>query len=276
MFYLGVHQPQWLATARVPLFVSRRRFAGRKTFPKAASRWALDSGAFTEIKDHGRWTVSPQAYADEVRAIAAGVGRMDWAAIQDWMCEPPMLKKTGLTVKDHQARTVESYITLKAIAPDMPWTPVLQGWAKDEYLDCVEQYAAAGVDLRALPLVGLGSVCRRQATGEFVAIVRALSCGLGLNLHGFGVKTLGLQQVADLLVSSDSMAWSVDARWKAAPGLDECVGKGHKNCANCLPYALDWRRRLLAKLPPRWSGELLEWQPAVLVDLWQGVTASRT
>ena len=37
------------------------------------------------------------------------------------------------------------------------------------------------------------------------------------------------------------------------PALPQCVGSKHKNCANCLPYALDWRRRLLAKLPTRWQ-----------------------
>lgn len=132
---------------------------------------------------------------------------------------------------------------------------MLQGWEKDDYLNHLEQYALAGVDLTREPLVGLGSVCRRQGTTEFVAIVRALTA-CGLSLHGFGVKTQGLQKVADLLTCSDSLAWSMEARWLGVPGMPECVGGKHKNCANCLPYALEWRRRLLAKLPHTWRDPL--------------------
>jgi hypothetical protein len=252
MFYLGVHQLAFLTQTDVPLFVSRRRFAGRKKMPVARGRWALDSGAFTEIKDFGAWTIGPQEYADQVRRISREVGGMDWAAIQDWMCEPPMLLKTGLTIKEHQARTVRSYLDLQNIAPEIPWVPVLQGWAKDDYLDHLDQYAASGVDLTTLETVGLGSVCRRQATEEFASIVRAL-VACGLSLHGFGVKTQGLRKVATLLKSSDSLAWSYTARRIQRPALPQCVGGTHKNCANCLPFALHWRDKLITTLPPSWG-----------------------
>ncbi|HYU84194.1 MAG TPA: hypothetical protein VEK80_05265, partial [Kribbellaceae bacterium] len=52
----------------------------------------------------------------------------------------------------------------------------------------------------------------------------------------------GLARYGDLLTSADSMAWSIDARRK--PHLPGCTG--HKNCANCLRYALRWRGRVLA------------------------------
>ena len=57
-------------------------------------------------------------------------------------------------------------------------------------------------------MVGLGSVCRRQATAEIDFITDELA-GLGLRLHGFGVKALGLRQYADRHVSADSLAWSL-------------------------------------------------------------------
>lgn len=202
---------------------------------------------------HGRWSVSPEQYASEVARIAAGVGNMDWAAIQDWMCEPPMLAKTGFTVRAHQELTIQSYLDLTRIAPETRWIPVLQGWQHDDYLDHVEQYARAGVALATFDTVGLGSVCRRQATDEFAAIVRSLSA-LGLSLHGFGVKKQGLMKVASLLKSSDSLAWSYTARRLQRQGLPECVGSGHKNCANCLPFALTWRTKLVGQLPLSWSG----------------------
>ena len=252
MFYLGIHQAAWLSETTVPLFISRRRLASRKRFPRSNGRWALDSGGFTEIKMHGKWSIGPEQYVSDVRRISEGVGMMDWAAIQDWMCEPPMLAKTGLTIRQHQELTIKSYLDLTRLAPDVTWVPVLQGWRQDDYLDHVTQYATAGVALAALDTVGLGSVCRRQGTEEFANIVRALAA-LGLKLHGFGVKTQGLMKVADLLKSSDSLAWSSVARWMQRPGLPQCEGGGHKNCANCLPFGLEWRSKLVSKLPPRWG-----------------------
>ena len=94
-----------------------------------------------------------------------------------------------------------------------------------------------------LTLVGLGSVCRRQATGEAGRIIRALHARGVRRLHGFGFKILGLAEHGHLLTSADSMAWSIDARRRRTP-LPGCVG--HRNCANCLRFALRWRTEVLA------------------------------
>ena len=65
-FYLGAPDPGWLARAGVRLFVSHRRPRTRKSLPKAAAPWALDSGGFSELSQHGRWTISPEEYAESV------------------------------------------------------------------------------------------------------------------------------------------------------------------------------------------------------------------
>ncbi len=122
---------------------------------------------------------------------------------------------------------------------------MVQGWSTADYLRCVQRYQQAGVDLAAEPLVGLGSVCRRQGGGQAAQIVTELRAAGVARLHGFGVKTCGLARYGHLLASADSLAWSYDAR-RATP-LAGCVGR-HRNCANCLPYALAWRERLLARL----------------------------
>jgi hypothetical protein len=230
-FYLGAHHPDWLERTWVALVISHRRLAGRRTLPRAACPWALDSGGFTELSMHGAWQTTPAAYVDAVRLYAHEIGNLEWVAPQDWMCEPFMLAKTGLTVQQHQERTVANYLDLHAMAPRLPFVPVVQGWELADYLRCVELYDRAGVDLREEPLVGLGSVCRRQATGEIEVIAGALA-GLGLRLHGFGVKSSGLARYAEHLASADSMAWSYDAR--RSPALP---GHTHKNCANCMVWA---------------------------------------
>ncbi|WP_049580232.1 DUF7221 family queuine tRNA-ribosyltransferase-like protein [Streptomyces sp. SBT349] len=242
-FYLGTHHPAWLATAGVPLFVSHRRLTGRRTLPRAAAPWALDSGGFTELSMHGAWTVPPRQYAAAVARYTQEIGRMAWAAPQDWMCEPWILAKTGLPLTEHLARTVGNYLDLKAIDPALRIIPAVQGWRRQDYEDCADRYERAGIDLAAEPVVGLGSVCRRQATGEAADIVAALA-GRGYALHGFGFKVRGLAECGTDLASADSLAWSYEARRR--PPLPGCTT--HKNCANCPHYAFLWRKRVLAAI----------------------------
>ena len=164
--------------------VCDRRLRVYRRLPRAAAPWALDSGGFTELQQFGRWITGPAEYADRVRRYRDVIGGLMWAAPQDWMCEPIVISGgragrlafagTGLTVAEHQRRTVANLAQLRALAPDVWWLPVLQGYTAAEYLACAAMYAAAGIDLTAEPLVGLGSVCRRQATGEAHQIITAL------------------------------------------------------------------------------------------------------
>jgi len=249
-FYLGAHEPSWLGRAGVPLFVSRRRLARlKRKWPRAVEGWALDSGGFSELSLYGSWRTTAAEYVAEVRLWRDEVGLLDWAAIQDWMCEPFITAKTGLTVADHQTRTIESYLELRSLAPELPWAPVLQGWLYGDYLDHVEQYARAGVDLRALPVVGVGSVCRRQHTHMAEELLAHLA-GNGIMAHGFGFKLEGLRRAAGHLASADSLAWSYDAR-RGRP-LPGCT---HRACNNCLSYALRWRERVLCSVG--------NWQPGL-------------
>lgn len=246
-FYLGTHEPGWLWHLSVPLFVSRRRLERCKSFWPATCKWALDSGGFSELSMFGEWTITPEQYVDEVRAWSGEMGHLEWAAIMDHMCEPDILKKTGGSVESHQRATIESLITLRTLAPEVKWAPVLQGWAIDDYRRHVDAYLAAGFDLESEPVVGIGSVCRRQHTVEVEELIIELARG-GLNIHGFGFKTKGLKRAGQWMVSSDSMAWSLAARFMDP--LPECT---HKSCGNCKRWALKWRRKVLDgshNLPP--------------------------
>lgn len=243
MFYLGTHQPHWLKRYDIPMFISRRRLTGFKTLPKARGIWALDSGGFTELNMHGEWQVTPQEYVDDVLRFDAEVGNMLWAAPQDWMCEPWVTEKTGLTVERHQRLTVENFLTLRELAPDINFAPVLQGYTIGEYVECYRMYEDAGINLRTEPRVAIGSVCRRQKDGGVNSIIEVFA-EEGLKLHAFGYKLTGLPKVSHLLASSDSMAWSYAAR-RQDP-LPGCTG--HINCANCAKYALRWYERVLGVL----------------------------
>jgi hypothetical protein len=223
-FFLGTHQPGWLAHAGVPLFVSHRRLARYRRLPVAVTDWALDSGGFTELSLYGRWATTAARYAAAVRRYRDEIGHLAWCAPQDWKCEPQILARTGRSVPAHQRATVAGYVHLRDLAPDLPVIPVLQGWAvPGDYLRCAELYAAAGIDLTAEPLVGLGSVCRRQA-------------------------------------SADSLAWS--QRGRHVPGCRHRPwhGRAPVSEANCLGFALEWRAALLARLPS--AGQVAEGRAA--------------
>lgn len=156
------------------LFVSRRRLARYKKVYRATHPWGLDSGGFTELSTYGYWTITPHTYVAEVARYQREIGNLMWAAPMDRMCEPAVINGgvvngkrfpgTGLTVRIHQHETVLNYVTLINLWPEFsdgpcPFIPVLQGWTLGDYLYCCELYQAAGIDLTAAPLVGLGSVC---------------------------------------------------------------------------------------------------------------------
>jgi hypothetical protein len=268
--YTGTHMPGWLWCGQVGfrLFVSHRRLAKYKRLRPARVQWALDSGGFSELSLFGEWRTSPREYAAAVARYDAGIGRLEWAAPQDWMCEPHITAKTGLTPEEHQRRTVANFLELGAWWPQLsdeecPFMPVLQAAPGDAdgYLRCAEMYEAAGVHLAEFPVVGVGTVCRIQDTALIGRVARALR-GLDLALHWFGVKLTGLSEIwppeesADSLTSFDSMAWSYEAR--RMPRLPGCRHSG--NCANCPVAAGRWRDRVLATagaLERRgWQGEL--------------------
>lgn len=245
-FFLGSHMPHWLREVSVPMFISRRTLSKLKRLPQARCEWALDSGGFSELSMFGEWRTTAIQYLAEVRRFRDEVGKLEWAAVQDWMCEPAILARTKLSIADHQERTIDSFLTLTSAMPEMQWVPVLQGWRERDYWDHCERYARRGVALDRMPTVGVGSICRRQSTREAAQIIRGLS-NAKLRIHGFGFKQKGLAACRNHLVSSDSLAWSFNAR--RSPPLLGCAG--HKNCANCLVFALRWRQKLLNEFSKR-------------------------
>lgn len=228
-FYVGLHQPSD-AQHFDRCFISVNRLRKRKG-PFKVDRWIMDSGAFTELERHGTYRHGVGEYAAEVRRWA-GNGRLERAVAQDWMCEPFMLAKTGLTVEEHQRLTIERYDALLDCELPVPVMPVLQGYAPEEYARHLEAY---GERLTPGMWVGVGSVCKRNAKPESVCAVldRIVRERPDLRLHGFGVKRTALLHsgVRSQLYSADSMAWSFSARkqgrnandWREARAFSETV-----------------------------------------------------
>lgn len=246
IFFLGTHQVDWLHRpefVNVPLFISVVRLRRIKKLVPATTLWAMDSGGFSALSKHGGWQVTPQQYVKEVDRWLQ-IGGMQWAATQDWMCEDKILLKTGKTVLEHQQLTVQNYQDLLALRTGHQGCPVLQGYTLDDYKRCLDMYQEIpGIDLFKLPIVGIGTMCRRQGTKEAQVIIKHFA-GLGLKIHAFGFKKDGLPGTHRHIISSDSLAWSADARLTPI----RLPGCQHKKCASCEKYALLWRSQLLKLL----------------------------
>lgn len=253
-FYLTTHRANWVwkddldldaHLFGIPLFVSHTNLREIVNLFPARRRLSIDSGGFSIINTHGSWDAgdSPKQYVAALNSYADNIGghMIDWAAPQDWMCEPPMMKRTGLTVHRHCELTVQNYLELKSLDCQVRIIPTVQGWTQRDYDYSLKLYDQYGVDLTAEENVGLGSVCRRQGTDEILDIVQSMwDYGLR-NIHAYGAKTLGFRKYAHLLHTADSLSWSYQAFKNPAPH-----DHPHKlgNCANCYIYAAAWWRRI--------------------------------
>lgn len=183
----------------------------------------MDSGAFSELsREQSKDTngnLIPNDYRFSVYEYYklieqwAGNGQLLAAVAQDYMCEPFILQKTGLTVAEHQRRSVVRYDTLLMFDPSVYILPVLQGYEPQDYVRHLELY---GARLAFGAWVGVGSICKRNAKPESVlAVLQAIKAVRpDLRLHGFGLKITALAdpRIRALLYSADSMAWSLNAR----------------------------------------------------------------
>lgn len=199
--------------------ISVNRLRNRKS-DFAVNDWMLDSGAFTELFRFGHYRSSVQSYAEQIKRWKQ-CGTLLAAVSQDYMTEPFILERTGLTVEEHQRLTIERYDELLACNTGVYILPVLQGYQPAEYISHLKQY---GDRLKTGAWVGIGSVCKRNSKPEQVeAILKAIHWERpDLRFHGFGLKitALGNTVVRDLLWTADSMAWSFAARWQGRNAND--------------------------------------------------------
>lgn len=279
IFYLGTHHPAWLWGGEMDgfrLFVSHSRLKGRKSrFPEATvPGWAQDSMGFTILQKYGQWTVTPREYVEATARYDTEIGRLEWAAGQDHMCEPAVIyggtfggqRFAGTRqhidpdsklsypelVRIHQRLTVQNMRDLLALWPqysdrEFPYAPTLQGRVGDpaSYLEHAAMYEAAGIHLAGCPVVGVGSVCRLQSTSAIGRLARGLA-GLNLPLHWFGLKVTGLPYVWPNAASHDSQAWGAAARREERmAGCTHVRVRGKyigqpSTCANCPRKARAW------------------------------------
>lgn len=230
-FFVGLHQPSD-AQHFDAAFVSVNRLRKRKG-PFQVGDWIMDSGAFSTLLTHGGYPHSVREYAEQIRRWKS-CGNLLAAVTQDYMCEPAMLARTGLTIADHQRLTIERYDALLRCETGCYIMPVLQGYAPEDYVSHIRQY---GGRLLLGDWVGVGSVCKRNGDPRAIldVLIAIKTERPDLRLHGFGLKTIALRNgtIRRLLESADSMAWSFAARragrnandYREAERFRDSVGK---------------------------------------------------
>lgn len=188
------------------------------------NHWILDSGAFTNLTRFGKHKPLYH-YAQKIWEVGR-IGMLEAAVGQDYMCEPFVIKKTGLDVREHQRLTIERYHELRAVdcISHVYIMPVLQGFEVDDYVRHLQDY-----QFESGLWVGVGSVCKRNSTNpdEVIEILDSIKqLRPDLRLHGFGIKKtlLSNQRVRSLLHSTDSMAWRFEHRWDLQKGKTQDNG----------------------------------------------------
>lgn len=229
-FFCGISEPaQARHLERCCISANRLR---RRVSDFEAGEWMMDSGAFTEVTRFGRYRDPVDGYAALIDRWSS-VGSMVVAVAQDYMCEPFVVRRTGLSVRAHQELTIERFVALQRLAA-APILPVLQGFQPWEYVAHLEMYGSL---LTHGAWVGVGSVCKRNARpGAVLSVLEEIKAARpDLRLHGFGVKMAALQcaHTAALLWSADSMAWSFAARYE---------GRDHNHVREAVAYAERVRR----------------------------------
>ena len=229
LFYTGVHHPQMakgLDRSMISINVLERRKGDFQ-----ANRWLLDSGAFTRIS-RGTDHMPLSQYAQQIERWSA-CGQLEAAVSQDWMCEPHVLRITGLTVAQHQRLSTQRWLELREMVKGVYVMPVIQGWEPESYLDHLTEMSPL---LPHGAWVGVGSVCKRQGNPRTISAILTtiLNFRPDLRLHGFGVKTQALKHadISKRFHSTDSMAWSYDGR------------RQNPQRSNSLTYAQEWTERV--------------------------------
>ncbi|QAY80302.1 hypothetical protein [Sphingosinicella sp. BN140058] len=175
----------------------------------------LDSAGFHMMFAEGGYPWTPEQY---IFGLCAAYPWTRFSSLD--LCVEEEIAHNRHEVNERIAKTVRLNIKCHTLAEEAGLLdrlmPVIQGANADDYLRCFERLHPFIGDER---LIGIGSMCRRKATGEdgIVSVVDALDRRLpkGVLIHMFGLKSDGAESVANMterVYSIDSQAYGVRAR----------------------------------------------------------------
>jgi hypothetical protein len=239
-YYTGIDDPKRAIllnehrNIELGFMLSTNRIKRRKKEILNKGKWMLDSGAFTQIKDNGKFIIPVEKYVEIIKRHEDE--NLVCAVTQDYMCEPDMLEITGKTVREHIRMTVQRYFRILKLMRKRGCStmllPVLQGMEAQDYIECLDLYEEGwrklenrygflyrfgGEQFTRPTRIGFGSMCKRNGNpGPVESILDQMEHRLGnFKIHLFGFKTTGLNikwEIASRIHSADSFAYSMRDR----------------------------------------------------------------
>ncbi|WP_291333425.1 hypothetical protein [Desulfovibrio sp.] len=176
----------------------------------------LDSAGFTAMKKYNGFPWTIDAYVE----LAARFPFARWASMD--YCVEQEIAASREVVLDRISQTINANHSCANLARQYgildTFMPVIQGRTPDDYLRCIERMPM----VFDFPVVGVGSMCRRQVHGAdgILRVIAALDqafAGTEVQLHLFGLKSQGAAAVRahPRVFSVDSQAYGSAARWDA-------------------------------------------------------------
>lgn len=178
---------------------------GKKFKSTFGLKW-LDCGGFTMLNRFEDYPFSIVNYANLIARL-----RPHYYATMDYPCEPEISRSLGLMSNAERIKaTVNNAVELAEWESHLPgqMVPVIQGYAIDEYLECLHLHKEAGT---VRDYMAVGSMCRRISNKELGNLIPSLYYAAQkvgcTKLHYFGLKLSPAVQVyADMIWSRDSAA----------------------------------------------------------------------
>jgi len=195
----------------------------------------IDSGSFTRIK-LGREVADYRRLIDTAIINDARI-----VFVPDYMCETNIRAIGGYSVETAIRRTTRNTIDMLKYAEKIGFDTkrigrVVQGWNVEDYIRHIDLMLKKKViEDKKDCVIGIGSVCRRNATLNIVNIIKAIRKRLpNAYLHAFGVKGDTLPYINRLVDSADSFAWAIGSWHAKRDGRPVCGRFGcEKNCVHC-------------------------------------------
>lgn len=168
----------------------------------------VDSGGYAFFSRWGDYPFSLNEYLDLVYYIKDKYPLFRVATL-DYPCEPSINRRQLMFNDERIKKTVSNAVKCIEADCNLPWLPVIQGYARDEYLSCIDLYRDAGI---TCDYWAIGSICSRKGNPlELRNIITSIKDQHQNNkLHAFGLGIPFLQdpQIFHAIYSSDSSAWN--------------------------------------------------------------------
>ena len=200
--YYGVDRKKYAQLIEYPMISVRTLFKRATGITKPKQEWFMDSGAFTYLKENGKFPYTVGSYLGAVSKF-----NPSYFACMDWCCEPSVRIRTKHTVDAHIALTVESGMELIDFDKNR-FVMVIQGWEWNDYISCLEQIKEQGL---FTPVMGVGTICGRTDAKQVFDILKSIRAEIPdwVKLHCFGLSLnlLRFKEIYDRVDSVDTFSW---------------------------------------------------------------------